>query len=211
MDRLLRLRAATVEGISKTHIAQAARAGTLSKRMYGRYLLNVWHYAQHSSVVIGLAGSRAVQCLPPLADYLFHHAQEEMGHDAWVFEDLINLGMSEDEIRASKPTTHCAAMVGYEYFMALVANPISIFGWLYVLEAMGDDLGQEIAQHLARNPVTAQSIKFVAGHGEADVAHTADLTNMIQSHITGSDLEDVVHAAEVIKDLYIGLFRDCGT
>ena len=209
MEALIALRRETEQGIRSAPIAQAALNGSLDSEGFARYLLNVWHYALHSSRVIGLAGSRAVNSHPELAQYLFHHAQEELGHDAWVLEDLNNLGWSTERVMETRATPKCAAMIGYEYYLAGTANPISLFGWLYILEAMGDDLGKEVAMKIAQNPKFGKSIKFIRGHGVADEAHTEDLTRMIGAHIKGRDMDDVVHVAEVVKMLYVGMLNEC--
>lgn len=209
MDSLIALRKETEQGIRNAPIAQAALSGVLTTDDYARYLLNVWHYALHSSKVIGLAGSRAVNSHPQLADYLFHHAQEELGHDAWVLEDLNNLGWSNEQVMKTRATPKCAAMIGYEYYLAGIANPVSLFGWLYILEAMGDDLGKEVAMKIAQSPKLKNSAKFIRGHGVADEAHTEDLTKMIGTYIKGRDRDDVVHVAEVVKMLYVGMLHEC--
>lgn len=210
MKRLIELRKETELGILRAPITQALMADQLEADLYQKYLLNVWHYALHSSKVIGLAGSRAVNSHPELADYLFHHAQEEMGHDEWVMEDLTQLGWTRERVASTRPTPHCAAMIGYEYYLAGIANPVSLFGWLYILEAMGDDLGREVGRRIASHPALANSVKFVVGHGEADEAHTADLSNMIARHVQGPDMEDVIHVAEVITELYVAMFHEIG-
>ena len=88
--------------------------------------------------MIGLAGTRCVLSHPPLAQYLLHHAQEELGHDQWALQDLAALGVSEAKARKSRPVPACAAMVGFEYYIAGYGNPVALFGWLYVLEAMAN-------------------------------------------------------------------------
>jgi thiaminase len=64
MKSLIALRTETEQGIRSAPIAQAVLSGSLTTDAYARYLLNVWHYALHSSKVIGLAGSRAVNSHP---------------------------------------------------------------------------------------------------------------------------------------------------
>lgn len=208
MKELQTLRRQTVQGILESPVLQSMQNGRLDSGYYSRYLLNVWHYALHSSKVISLAGSRLVNSHPQLASYLFHHAEEEMGHDEWVLDDLIALGWTRDQVARTRATPSCAAMVGYEYYLAGTANAASIFGWLFILEAMGDDLGKDIASKLTSIPEFEGAVKFIEGHGEADVAHTQDLTRMIETHISGQDYEDVVHVAEVIKHLYVSMFHE---
>ncbi len=208
METLLQLRQETGTGILQAPITKALLSDQLNTDTYAKYLLNVWHYARFSSRVIALAGSRAVETHPQLANYLFHHAQEEMGHDEWVIEDLINLGWNRKQIISSRATLSCESMIAYEFYIAGICNPIALFGWLYILEAIGDDLGSEIANKIASHPATKNSVKFVAGHGVADEEHTADLTKMISTYIKGEDEQEVIHVARVVKNLYVNMFHE---
>lgn len=210
MEHLLHVRRRVLEGITAVDGVQQALAGRLDRALYVAYLTNVYHYARHSATVIALAGARTVGRHPELARYLIHHADEELGHDQWALDDLAALGVAASTVRASRPVPACAAMIGYEYYIAGHANPVGLFGWLYTLEAMGDDLGSRIAD--AIRPQLAgtdgRGLKFLAGHGVADHDHTADLTRMISTHVTDpADRADVEHVADVVGDLYVGLFR----
>ena len=208
MDYLLKVRQQVLEGIKATDTLTNLIAGKLEPRVYARYLTNVWHYAQHSAIVIGTAGSRCVTDDPALAHYLLHHAREELGHDQWALDDLAAMGIGEDAVRASRPTPSCAAMVGVEYYPAMYANPVGLFGWMYVLEAMGDDLGFLASDSISSSMGLAGGVKFLAGHGEADAEHTVDLTEQIAENVRDGDAADVNHVADVIAGLYVRMFEE---
>lgn len=185
-------------------------SGNLNPDYYARYLTNVWHYAQHSAAVIGLAGSRCVGSHPKLAEYLMHHALEELGHEAWALDDLRAMGRDPKEAAASRPVPACAAMIGFEYYTAGHANPVGLFGWLYVLEAMGDDLGHIVADRIADGLKLPDGVKFLAGHGDADADHTIDIIEQIETNIPKADMPDVHHVADVVADLYVRMFHEIG-
>lgn len=208
MEYLNDLRARVREGISEQRLVRDLFAGALERAYYARYLENVWHYAQHSAVVIGLAGARCVATHPKLADYLLHHAREELGHEEWALADLAAMGIGAEQVRASRPVLACAEMVGMEYYVAAHANPVGIFGWLFVLEAMGDDLGHAAAESVKRGLDLPDGIKFLAGHGEADEDHTKDIIEQIERNVPAADREDVHFVAEVMADLYVRMFRE---
>lgn len=208
MEYLEKLRAGVRDGIMSQSGVVEALSKNADPKLYARYMENVWHYAQHSSTVIGLAGTRCVLSHPPLAQYLMHHALEELGHDQWALQDLAALGVSEDEVRKSRPVPACAAMVGFEYYIAGYGNPVALFGWLYVLEAMGDDLGHIVAEAVRTGLDLPDGVKFLAGHGDADKDHTIDIIGNITKHIKGADLDDVHHVADVVADLYVRMFAE---
>ena len=214
MEHLLRVRERVLDGIVSVEAVRQTLAGHLDPAVYVSYLSNVFHYAQHSAIVIAMAGARAVTRHPQLARYLLHHADEELGHEQWALDDLAALGVPAEVVRARRPVPACAAMIGYEYYIAGHANPVSLFGWLYTLEAMGDDLGTRIAQAIGPHlkDTGGRGLKFLAGHGEADHAHTADLTRMISTHLTdAADVADVNHVADVVGELYVSMFRQIDT
>ncbi|HTP50469.1 MAG TPA: iron-containing redox enzyme family protein [Anaeromyxobacteraceae bacterium] len=210
MDQLVAMRSASLARLKQSSIFQRLAAGDVDRRAYARYLLNVYHYAQHSSQVISLAASRAVRSHPALAAYLMHHATEEVGHEEWACSDLRRLGLTDEEIRSSRPGTACTSMVGMEYFVAGHWNPVALFGWLFVLEALGDDVGHFVAKALQSSlRVEGRATSFLDGHGSADHGHIRDITTAIERHMTApGDVADMLHIAQVSQDLYLAMLEE---
>jgi len=207
MSHLLAARSALLADIQATPAVRSLVGGRPDPQSYKAYLINVWHYARHSAEVIGLAGARCVPDNPALAHYLFHHAQDELGHEKWALEDLATLGVAEAELLESRPLPSCAAMIGYEYYLAGRANPVGLFGWLYMLEAMGEDLGPTISARLSKAFEPATGVRFVRAHGVSDTVHTRELTEQITTHVKPADLAQVNHVADVVAQLYLGIFQ----
>jgi pyrroloquinoline quinone (PQQ) biosynthesis protein C len=209
MEYLLAVRQRVLRELTGIKAIQTVLAGKPDLALYGRYLTNVFHYACHSAEVIAIAGARCTRSHPEASRYLMHHAEEEMGHELWALDDLAALGIDQATVRAARPVPACAAMIAFEYYTAGRVNPVGLFGWLYVLEAMGDDLGKRVAAGLqGALGGSKRGIKFVAGHGVADHEHTADLTQVISQHITApQDIADVNHVADVSADLYVRIFH----
>lgn len=199
-------------GITRIPEIVEVMSGRPDKALYARYMCNVWRYAQHSAVVIALAGSRCVGRDPGLAEYLMRHANEELGHDQWALDDLEVLGVAEARVREVRPTPSCAAMIAYEYFMAGHDNPVTLFGWLYVLEAMGDDLGGLVAERIGAGLALdqARGVRFLAGHGVADVEHTRDIIDRIRTDVRPADMPEIEYAARVVGTLYVRMFEEIG-
>jgi hypothetical protein len=211
MDELHGIRRQVYEQLGTTRLVRSALAGNLDIRAYSRYLLSAYHYSQHSSTVMAIAAARCMNTHPELATYLLHHAEEERGHHQWALDDLRAFDVSADQARATRPVPSCAAMVGYVYYTAGYANPIGIYGWMYVLEAVGEDLGGEVARKLGPALQGTNSLRFVGGHALSDVGHTHELEEHIVRHVQGAeDLEAVNAAAEVSADLYVRMCREIG-
>jgi heme oxygenase len=210
MNSLIDIRQQVLAQLKKTEVIESLLGDQPKKEAYIRYLTFVYQYAQHSPKVIALAASRCVNTHPELAKYLLHHAEEEQGHDIWALEDLRELGVDPEIVKATYPLTACASMIGFIYYTAAYANPVSLFGWLYVLEAMGDDLGSLAANKLNEGlGLSNKALRFVAGHGVNDQEHTADLTEQISKYLTNpQDMADTIHVAQVVAELYVGMFQE---
>jgi pyrroloquinoline quinone (PQQ) biosynthesis protein C len=186
-------------------------SGSVDVATYARYLTNAFHYAGHSPKVMAIAAARCLDAHPELAAYLLHHADEERGHDAWALADLADLGVGEAATRAAAPVPSCAAMIGYVHYVAGVANPVGLFGWMYVLEAVGEDLGTRLAEHLKAAGPPGLRHRFVAGHGLADVGHTHEIAEQIERHVRAdADRRDVDRVADVVGVLYVRMFQEIG-
>lgn len=212
MQDLMEVRQYVNDELNSTWMVRELLARRFELDAYRRYLVNVRYYAQFSPVLMALGASRCVSTHPELAGYLLQHAGEEQGHDAWALRDLRELGVEEAEALATRPVPACSALVGYTHFLAGHANPVALFGWMYVLEAVGNDLGTLAGTQLAEALGDRSSaVRFVAGHGLADVDHTAEITTQIERHVTDpGDHAEVVYAAHVVADLYLRMFREIG-
>ncbi len=209
-QHLLNVRYRVLEGLKDSASIKSVLAGKADKDIYIKYLTNVYQYAQHSPKVIALAASRCMNTHPQLAKYLLHHAEEEQGHDLWALADLQDLGVNESTVKLAYPVPSCSAMIGFVYYTAGYANPVGLFGWLYVLEAMGNDIGGIIAEQLNDGlSLSNTALRFVAGHGISDRDHTTDLTEVMNTYVKNpQDVADINHVADVIADLYVRMFTE---
>ncbi len=193
--------------IMSTQIVQRLTQGNITRDQYRAYMSDVYCYALHSAQVIALAGTRLVLTHPPLAEYLFRHAGEELGHDQWAASDLADLGMSPGDIRAIVPSSPCARMIGLEYYYAAHANPVGLFGWMFVLESLGGKIGGRIAQAVDQAlQLNGKGIYFLGGHGEADTHHSEDLFTVISENVrSAEDRAAFLYMAREAEDLYCGM------
>jgi thiaminase len=211
-DELEVLRTKIRAELMATKVVQSLFNGAFDADAYARYLRNVYAYAQHSPKVMALAAARCSGTHPELAAYLLQHAREEMGHDRWALDDLRDLGISEDEVWLTPPVPACETMISHMYYTAEHANPIGLFGWMYILEVVGSDLGGAVAAQLERaTAASANQHRFVARHGVTDVDHTEELTEQIVRYVQSpEDQMAVTRVAEVTTDLYARMFREIG-
>ena len=193
------------ERLLKSSLPRALAGGTATREQYRAYVVDVYHYARHSSQVIGMSATRLVLSHPKMAAYLFQHAEEELGHDVWAASDLRDLGMSESQIAASAPSDPCLQMLGLEYLYAAHLNPVGLFGWMFALESLGAKVGGSIALMLNKTlSLECKALQFLTGHAEADTTHAADLISVISSEAKASeDITVIERMAFLSTDLYV--------
>ena len=210
-DLLARLKGirAQVDGrLRGTRPVAAALGAGIDRKTYVAYLSRVAsQYAPHSPEVMSLAAGRCITSRPALGVYLLRHAADERGHNEWAADDLRDLKVTRAAAAAARPVPACAALIGYTHFLAARGNPVGLYGWMYVLEAVGADLGADVARALKRGDHGLPA-RFVGGHGAADRKHIKEIEDQIARHVTDpADQADVVEAAEVTADLYVRMFE----
>lgn len=210
MSYLDELRSSTASQLKEVKAVRSLFDGDPDVQSYIKYLINVYKYAEHSPKVIAMAAARCMSSHRELASYLLHHAEEEKGHDLWALEDLQDLGLDPLYVQDQYPVNACSSMIGFMYYTACHQNPVGLFGWMYILEAIGNDLGALVASRLDDSlGLNGKSLRFVAGHAVSDQDHTKDLTEVIEKYVVEpKDIADINHTASVISDLYIRMFEE---
>ena len=202
---LLSMQQLISERLLKSPLPCAFAEGTATRHQYCAYMIDVYHYARHSSQVIGMAASRLVLSHPKMAAYLLRHAEEELGHDVWASSDLRDLGMSESQIAESMPSDPCLQMLGLEYLYACHLNPVGLFGWMFTLESLGAKVGGNIANIINKTlSLDGKGLYFLTGHAEADTTHATDLISIISAEArTAEDIAVINRMIYLSIDLYI--------
>lgn len=193
--------------IISTDIVQNLMDENISMDQYRAYMADVYSYALHSAQVIALAGSRLVPSHPRLSQYLFRHAEEELGNDKWAASDLLDLGLSPSDIDDIVPSSPCVRMIGLEYYYAAHANPVGLFGWMFVLESLGGRVGEKMAQAIDRAlGLNGKATYFLRGHGEADTRRSENLYAAIAANVkSAEDRKAFIHMAREAEDLYCAI------
>jgi hypothetical protein len=176
------------EQLMSRPLVKSLLRGNMKRAEYIRYMSDVYCYALHSSQVIAMAGARLVLSHPPMAEYLFRHASEELGHDKWAYSDLLDLGLTDQAISAVSPSVPCLRMLGLEYLYAAHENPVGLFGWMFVLESLGGKVGGGLAAAVdAALQLGGKGLYFLRGHAEADSHHSEDLYRVIGDNLSTDD------------------------
>ena len=115
-----------------------------------------------------------------VATYLEHHIPEELDHDAWLLDDLELLGRPRDEVLARLPSATVASLVGAQYYWLLHYHPVSLLGYIGVLEGYPPS-PQMIDELQARTGYQREAFRTMEAHAELDPSHGDELYELVDS------------------------------
>jgi hypothetical protein len=148
----------------------------------------------------------------PLATYLAEHVEEERGHDEWLLADLAHAGLTRADVLARIPSPRTAALVGAQYYWIQHEHPVSILGYLMVVEGHALDPAL-IDQMQERSGLPAAAFRTAREHARLDLAHAGELAQILDAlPLTGAHiallglslLHTVSSFAQCIGDLVPG-------
>jgi hypothetical protein len=115
-----------------------------------------------------------------LADYLSHHVTEEASHDEWLLDDMEALGHERNDVLSRVPPATVAELVGAQYYWLHHAHPISLLGYIAVLE--GDPPREDELEAAAiRTGLPHDAFRTFISHAKLDPHHKQELDDFIDS------------------------------
>jgi Iron-containing redox enzyme len=115
-----------------------------------------------------------------LVPYLRKHIPEERGHDEWVRQDLAAIGMDPDLPWARMPSPALAALVGAQYYWLYHHHPVSLLGYIAVLE--GYPPKPELADLImASTGFPKTGLRTLLRHSTIDQRHRDELMSAIDA------------------------------
>lgn len=109
-----------------------------------------------------------------IADYYGTHAVEETHHDDWLLDDLAAIGGDRAKILARMPSAEVASLVGAQYYWAMHVHPVSLFGYLAVLEGNPSSLKQ-LEKIRAAHKLPAEGFRTMVKHARLDPYHRDEM------------------------------------
>jgi Iron-containing redox enzyme len=141
-----------------------------------------------------------------LVDYLRRHAEEEQGHDEWLLQDLQSVGVASAELLSRPPSGAVAALVGVQYYWVLHYHPVSVLGYLMVLEGNPPDR-RRLQDLQRRSGLPPSAFRTMLAHADLDIGHAAELDNLLDrlplspGHIEALGLSAISTVAGLIRVL----------
>jgi pyrroloquinoline quinone (PQQ) biosynthesis protein C len=123
-----------------------------------------------------------------VAPYLDQHIDEEKDHCAWLLDDIETLGISPAEVAAATPLPSVVSLLGAQYFWALNIHPVTVFGYLIVLEG-NPPVAAQLETIRRHTGLPATAFRCLITHADNDPHHIAELNETLDSMPLTSEQE----------------------
>jgi pyrroloquinoline quinone (PQQ) biosynthesis protein C len=159
----------------------------------------VWQFNPACAAAASRMGSPADETLQPIRHFLYRHMHEETGHEDWVLNDLVAVGVSVQAARAHPPSVHTLSLNGYNYWAADRRHPASVLGMLYALEVIASVYGGPFASAIRESLLLDgdRGVSFIASHATMDAQHMAELRVVLNRLQGEAALDAVVESVRV--------------
>lgn len=115
-----------------------------------------------------------------VAPYLEQHILEEKDHDDWLLDDIGTLGITPAQVASTPPLPAVVSLLGAQYFWALHIHPVTVFGYLIVLEGY-PPLAEQLEAIRKRTRLPKTAFRCLIAHADNDPHHIADLNRTLDS------------------------------
>ncbi|MFO0757145.1 MAG: iron-containing redox enzyme family protein [Byssovorax sp.] len=196
-----------VRAVERAPVVGGVLAGTCSREDYATFLAQTYHYVKLTApgLLRAAAALRGAGRYPALVALYLDKAVEEAGHDVWAADDATRNGAGA--IASAAPTPAVQAYLAWNRFTIATGSPVAFFGTAYVLERLGATCAPRAVKNLlASGAVRPEALRFLAGHGEADQGHIAELGDALAQVDDPADQEAILRSAEVTAALYPRFF-----
>jgi hypothetical protein len=143
-----------------------------------------------------------------LAIYLEEHIPEELDHDEWLLDDLEVLGRPRSATLGRPPSARVAGLVGAQYYWIEHYHPVSLLGYIAVLEGYPPSL-EAVEVLEARTGYSRDAFRTLRAHAELDPGHRDELDDLLGSlPLTRDQVTVIGLSATYTTRSLVGLYDD---
>lgn len=178
-------------------INQAVSAGRqldfANKGLYALWLSQAYYFVRHSTPLLALSCGRSIENRPYHLRCISHLA-EERGHDKLILNDLKALGFKPEDFE-ELPATQ--ALYQTQYYWIEHVNPVSLLGYIFILEGLAVKLGGIKTKEVN----DAKATSFLKLHSDEDVGHLESAFGQLKA-MSKHDQECILKNAQLTAGLY---------
>jgi pyrroloquinoline quinone (PQQ) biosynthesis protein C len=194
--------------LQSTPVLQRALRGEIDRALYRDFLIEAFHHVRHTTPLLMACGARLAGRLEWLRDAVAHYIAEEVGHQAWILDDLVALGESRERCASTQPAFETEMMVAYAWDTVQRGNPVGFFGMVLVLEGTSAALASHAAAAIESGlGLPRNAFSYLRSHGELDQEHIGFFAGLMDRLEDPLDQQAVIHAALRFYRLYGDIFR----
>ena len=199
-DQLLAATSTERQAFLAIPILQLALRGEITREQYRMFLGQAYHHVRHTVPLLMAYG----WLLKAVGEYI----EEEMGHEAWILDDIAACEGDPEEARNADPLPATELMVAYAYDMIQRRHPVGFFGMVLVLEGTSVAIASQAAAVIQeRLDLPKQAFRYLNSHGSLDQDHIKFFENLINRIDEPEDQRLVIHSAKMFYRLYGNIFR----
>lgn len=191
--------------VQATEIGTKIDSKTATVEDYKRLLINLRQQVIEGGRWIALAASSMSAPLFPIRSALITHAATEHKDFLMLERNYCALGGTQEEIQTQPKNIGSEAFSAYMFHEAAKADPLNLFGAMFIIEGMGSAQAGLWAKNLQDSlDLSLDQVSFLAYHGENDDSHYETLRTMLRlPFITQAVAERLVKTAKTVGRLYV--------
>jgi len=207
-DQLIAATAAGRSAFLATPILQRALRGDIAREDYIGFLQQAYHHVRHTVPLLMGCGYRLPEHYDWLREAVGEYIEEEMGHEAWILDDIAACGGDRETARTATPLPATELMVSYAYDVIQRRNPVGFLGMVLVLEGTSVALASRAAKVIKQElDLPDNAFRYLSSHGVLDQGHIVFFENLMNRITDTADRQAVIHCANMFYHLYGNIFR----
>jgi pyrroloquinoline quinone (PQQ) biosynthesis protein C len=189
-------------------VIRRSLTGEVTRELYVAFLTQAYHHVRHTIPLLMAVGSRLSERHCWLQQELVHYLEEELGHEAWILNDIAAAGGDAGRARLAQPAVETDTMVAYAYDMVMRRQPVGFFGMVFVLEGTSVSLALHAAASIqAALKLPDRAFTYLRSHGKLDQQHVGHLRSIVDRLDPEQDMPAVLTCARAMYWLYGNVFR----
>lgn len=194
--------------LSTPAVLEAATNGA-DLPLYLSYLAQAYHHVRHTCPLLAHALAHCPKSDGVYRDALLSYLAEEQGHEAWILDDIRDLGGDAEAVRDGDGDVPARAMVGWVYYAIAHINPYAMLGMVLVLEGTSADIAIAGADAVRRRLGMEGQIKgfhYLTSHGEVDQDHIQFFRELADQVKRPEDQAAILDTANMVYALWGQMF-----
>lgn len=207
-NQLIELTDISCRELESTPTIQKLLSGDVSEKHYVSFMTDIYPIVLHFCPIMAAAAGRCAQNYDVVRLYLYDHIHEEKGHEKIVLQDIASFGYSPGQVIEKMPRGSVQAMIAFNYYSALLKNPCSVLGMIYVLEIISSVYAGKAAEAISNTlgRKFSDGFIFLQSHASADMEHMTKLRNLLQSIDSPEIFSDLMSSIKMNFYLFYQIF-----